>query len=110
MSVNHIEKTKMTIHHKIDRCILFGKVDNILLIISVLVTSTIALLAYDNQLLILMPLLVLCWLTHIIVMFHCRRVWALRVYQWVALLRWCSVIESVCKLSAKNARQVYPAG
>lgn len=89
---------KEIIDQKIEKCRRQQRMDNVLTLISAVATTAIFILIYRNNHIMLLLFLMIGWLVNLGVMFHCRRVWSLRINRWEALWKWCDLVESVTLL------------
>jgi len=90
--------SKELIDEKIKRCYRQRRVDKVLTCVSAVVTTTIFILIYRHNYVMLAFFLLVGWLVNLAVMFYCQRVWSLRINRWEALWKWCDLLEHVTLL------------
>lgn len=86
---------KQFITRNIDFCKRQMHVDNVLTLLSAAVTTVFLVMSFEAYLAWLIPLLIVGWIVHLLVMFYCRLLWTARRRKWEALFRWYDLIESI---------------
>lgn len=92
---------KELIDEKIRLCVRHKRIDNILIFLSAIFTTTICALAYHSNSVLLVFFLIVGWIINLAVMFYCQRVWSLRINRWEALWKWCDLVDHVTLLGVK---------
>lgn len=98
---------KRFIVENIARCERQLHIDNVLTGASGAATTTLLVFSFGYQDLLL-PLLIVGWLVHLLVLFYCNRLWTARKRRWEALFRWIDLLETVPDFMASTGGLVSP--
>lgn len=85
------------------RCKRQRRLDSFLIFVSFLIITVLLFYCYLDRPIILVPFLVLCWLTHTVAGVYCLRLWTNRMRQWEKLGRVYGLLSGLATLP--NAKQ-----